>query len=68
MGTDVEVRQGRPSRAPRPAVAHEAFPGQERRVPGERFPAKAVTGEHGVELLDALEADRDLGVHDGVDD
>ena len=68
VGVDVEVGERSdavPSWAP---VRKEAAPSQERRLVGQRVAAIEVVRQRLLEVLHAIEADRYLGEHDGVDD
>src|SRR5207253_8787214 len=68
VGADVEVGQGRAPGTAGPAIPHEALAGEKRRFPRQRFAAEGLAGQGGIEFLDPLEADGDLGIHDRVDD
>ena len=67
VGADVEVGEGRSSPAAPAAIAHEALPGEEGRLPGQGKSQEVLLGESVLELLDPLEPDRDLGVDERVD-
>src|SRR5262245_32275322 len=68
VGTDVEVRQRRGTRAALSPVGEERLACEECRLVGQGLAAEDVGGDRFVELLDGGEADRDLGVDDRVDD
>jgi len=63
----VGVGQRRALRSTRPAVPHEQLRGQERSLRWKVEALEGVVGKRRFDLLDAFEADRHLGVDDGVD-
>ena len=65
---EVEVRQRRRSGAATAAIGEERLAGEEPRLERELLPLEDVRGKLIVVLFDGGEADRDLGVDDGVDD
>ena len=67
MGADVEVGQRRSARALGTAVLQESLAGEEAGFPRQLEPGEGFSRQGRVQLLDALEADRNLGVDDGVD-
>lgn len=67
VGADVEVRQRGSAPAASPPVSDEALTGEEGRLPRQRKTQEVLRGEGVLEILDALEADRNLGVDQRVD-
>ena len=68
MSPDLRVGQCRGSRSFATPVAKETLRCEKRRSPGERPPLEDRGIERVVQLLDPVEADRDLGVDQRVDD
>ena len=66
MGADVEVRQRRLLRPTPAATGEERLARQERRLPGQCLAVEDVGRQQSVEVLDALERDRDLGAGVGL--
>jgi hypothetical protein len=64
---DIEVRERGTLLAASPAVGQECLAGEEARLIRQRLALEAIGGNGIVEVLDPVEADRDLGVHDRVD-
>jgi hypothetical protein len=67
MGADVEVGERGAPTATASSVADEALPCEERRLPRQGKSKEVLLREGVLELLDPLEADRDLGVDERVD-
>src|SRR3989344_4735314 len=67
MRADIKVGKRRAPDAAEAAVARKALAGEESRLPGKREPMKDDGRQHIVEGFDPVEADRHLGVDDGVD-
>ena len=68
VGADVEVRKGGTAPPAAPAVLEEHLAGQERRFPRQRVTTKVIGRDGIVEIFDAIEPNRDLGIDDGIDD
>jgi hypothetical protein len=67
VGADVEVGQWRSPPAASAPIPDEALPGEEGRLPRQRKSQEVLLREGVLELLDAFETDRDLGVDERVD-